>query len=256
MIKLMKADLFRLRKSWILMGIFFVLLIFTVADSLFFPSTRSLSLGVPTSAEEGNWAEDIYQVSNDLLYYYFFLIPVFAIVVRDFGDKTLKNTVSGPVSKSVFFLAKYFMAIVVDIGSYLFFSFAYYFLNRIMNGEGHYSSLSDYSGAVFTHIPLMIALVSAFVFLAFLLKSGAAFNSVTLVWPIASSLIISILMDFESTYDFAVEKLAKYDISSMFINLTLSQDTDYRNICWIVCAVVTVVSVAGGLLIFNKREAS
>ena len=254
MIKLMRADLFRLRKSWVLMGIFFFLILFTMADSLFFPSTRSISLGGQT-AVEGTWAEDLYQVSNDLLYYFFFIIPVFAIVIRDFSNKTLKNSVSGAVSKSEYFLSKYFLSLAVNIGSYLFFSFVYYFLNRIMNGEGHYSAFSEYSEAVFTHLPLMIAIVSAYVFLAFLLKSGAAFNSITLAYPLLFSLVIAIFMDFDATRKFAEKTLIKFDISSIFINLTLNPEQNFINACFIVCAAVTVLSIACGLLIFNKREA-
>ncbi|MBO4866218.1 MAG: hypothetical protein J5582_06545, partial [Ruminococcus sp.] len=90
-------------------------------------------------------------------------------------------------------------------------------------------------------------------FLAFFFKKGAAFNSIVIITPLVYSLFISIFCEIESAQKIT-EKLVEFEVSTMIGKLALGCSQSYRTDCYIISAVITVISCVLGYLIWKKRE--
>lgn len=196
---------------------------------------------------------DIGSVAMNFNFYFFSIFPVFGIIIAEFSEHTIKNTITSAISKCKYFLTKSVFALFYTTVAYLFSNYAFYFINRIVNGSEYSSALSDFSASLFGQLPLMIAIISMLIGLAFLFRKGALFNAVTIITPLIYSSVSGSLYTLESTRKLA-EKLLEYDINTMLTRLALECADDYRRNCYFISVAVIVLSFLMGYLSFTKRE--
>ena len=251
MINMIRAELYRLTKS---KGfyIFWAAAIFSFMISVIYHESGGISLGAPLDYPD-TIKMDIQQTANNFSYYFFLIIPVFSIICGEFGEHTIKNTITSAISKKMYFVSKYLFTLCYSLLAFTVSNYLFYFINHAVNGDKYSSSISEYSKVFLGQLPLFIAIVSLFIFLAFTLKKGAAYNAVTIIAPIAYSSVIMVLYGIESTKKLA-EKCLNYELSTIISKLAIECTDSYRTKCYIISGVVTVLSFALGYLIFTKRE--
>lgn len=253
MINMIKSELYRITKSkgiWI----FWIVAALNYAISIIFKQEGGLMLGTaPEAVYADNIKMDISQVGMNFTFYFLLLIPVFGVITAEFSEHTVKNSISSSISKNMFFISKYVFALVYSLISFTAANYLFYIINRLVNGDKYSSPIADFSKAFFTQLPLFVMTVSVFILLAFLLRKGAAFNAVTIIFPFAYSMVMQILESIKSTKK-AGDALAKIELSSMMFRLALDPSDSYRNKCYILCAVVIVISFVLGYLSFTKSE--
>ena len=251
MINMFRAEFYRLTKS---RGfyIFWICAVFSFMVSVIYHEPGGISLGAPLEYSDET-KMDIVQTAMNLTYYFLLIIPVFCIISSEYSEHTIKNTITSAISRSKYYVSKYAFTLVYSLLSFLIANYLFYFINRAVNGSKYSSSFGEYSKALFGQLPLFIAIVSLFIFLAFLLRKGAAFNAVTIIAPIAYTSLALVLYGIKGTKKIA-EKLLTYEVSTMISKLALECTDSYRTKCYIVSAVLTVLSFVLGYVLFTKRE--
>ncbi|MBE6851414.1 MAG: hypothetical protein E7504_06730 [Ruminococcus sp.] len=252
MINMMKADLYRITKT---KGfyIFWILIVLTYLLNIATKDFGGVKFGGGPSLIPEGIKMDIGSVAMNFNFYFFSIIPVFGIIIAEFSEHTIKNTITSAISKQKYFFSKYAFTLLYAVTAFLFSNYAFYFVNRIVNGTEYCSSLSDFSVAFFRQLPLMIAIFSLFIGLAFLLRKGALFNAVTIITPIVYTSASVTLYTIETTQKLA-EKLLNYDINTMLSRLALECSDEYRRNCYCISAAVIVLSFVIGYFSFTKRE--
>lgn len=251
MTNMMKADLYRITKSkgfyifWIVNAILYLI---NIAGKDF----GGISFGGPSFVPE-DVKMDIGAVAMNFNFYFLSIFPVFSIIIAEFSEHTIKNTITSAISKHKYFLSKYLFAMLYTAAAYLFSNYAFYFINRMVNGGEYSSALSDFSASLFSQLPLMLAIISLLIGLAFLFRKGAAFNAVTIITPLVYSSVASSMYTAESLRKIA-EKLLDYDINTMLIRIAFECEDDYRRNCYLISAAVIVLSFLIGYISFTKRE--
>ena len=251
MINMSKAELYRIVKSrgFIL---FWLLSIGTLMISVIYHQTGGISLGAPLDYDE-SIKMDIRQTAMNFSFYFYLMIPVFTIISGEFGEHTVKNSITSAFSKRGFYVAKFFFTFVYTMLCFIAANYLFYFINRAVNGEKYSSPIGEYSKALFAQVPLFMAVVAAFIFLAFLLRKGAAFNAVTIITPILYTSVLLVLYGIESTKKIAT-KLLNYELSTMIGKLTIDGTDSYKARCYAASAAVIVLSFALGYFSWTKRE--
>lgn len=251
MINMFKAELYRLTKT---LGfyLFWVIALGTLSLSIIMKDPGGVSLGAPMTFADDTKL-DVCQVAFNFTFYFLLITPVFSIIAGEFSEHTVKNTITSGISKKMFFVEKALFTLLYCMVSFLAANYLFWGANRLINGEDYSSSIGDFSKAVLSQVPLFMAIVSVFIFVAFLFKKGAAFNAVTILTPILITTVELILYGIEKTKSVA-EKLLKYELSSMIHNLALGCDGDYRAKCYIFSAAAIAVSFVFGYLCFTKTE--
>jgi ABC-type transport system involved in multi-copper enzyme maturation permease subunit len=251
MMNLWKSELYRLTKS---KGfyLFWGLSVFVFMTTVLYHNSGGISMGAPLDFNE-TIKLDIRQAAMNTTYYFFLIFPVFSIISGEFSEHTIKNTVSSAVSKSKYFVSKFLFTLIYSLSAFTVVNYLFYFINRLINGSKYSSSFTAFSRAILGQLPLFAAVISLFIFLAFLLKKGAAFNSVVIITPLAYSSIAMILYEIESTRKLA-EKMLTYELSMMIRDLTIGCSDSYRMKCYVIFAAIVVLSFVFGSMIWKKRE--
>ncbi len=251
MMNMMKADLYRITKT---KGFYFFW-IFIAATYLINIAAKDfggISFGGPSFVPE-NVKMDIGAVCMNFNFYFFSIFPVFGIIIGEFSEHTIKNTITSAISKQKYFITKYVFSLLYTTAAFLFSNYAFYFINCLVNGSENSSALSDFSVSLFSQLPMMLAIFSIFIGLAFLLRKGALFNAITIITPLLYSSVSVSLYTVERTQKLA-EKLLEYEINTVLTNLALDCADDYRRNCYLISAVVIVLSFLIGYISFTKRE--
>lgn len=252
MINMLKADVYRLTRSKGTL-FFWLIILLTYAISICTKSAGGISLGAPMPDVEGI-KMDIQQVSKNFTWYYLFIFPVYTIVAAEFSEKTYKNTITSAISRRAYFLSKYCFTQLYSILSYLVSGIAFYLLNLAINGTDYASSFGEFMKPTLLQLPVLLAVTSLFICLAFLFRKAAVFNAVTIVTPLLYVTLSLILYGIESTREFATDYMLKYEIGGMLSELAAGSSASYRNDCMLISAVVLAVSIAIGYLSFTKME--
>lgn len=250
MINMFRAELYRLSRT---KGfyIFWALSILSFMISVISGQPGGISFG--TFIDISNCKTDISQLAYNFTYYYLLIMPVFGAITSEFNEQTVKNTISSAVSKKNYFIYKYVFSMIYSLISFAVLNYMYYFLNRIANGNEHSSEIGVFSATLLRQMPLFAAIISLFIFFAFLLRKGAVFNAVTILTPTVYSLTSFSLYKIENTQKFA-EHLLKYELGTMIVQLTLNTDSSYMIKCYMISAVIIILSFTLGYISFTKKE--
>lgn len=258
MINMMKADLYRMSKS---KGILFFWLftIFIYSISIISKSYGGITLEGMYDLPE-NIKIDIGQLTMNSTFYFLLIMPVFGVITSEFGEHTLKNTISSSVSKRLYFMSKFLFSLLYSTVSFALANYIYYAVNRLVNGSEYSSVLKDFTKAFLTQLPIFIAVISIFSMLAFLLRKGAIYNAVTISAPIVCTMISQLMMSIDTEKEFLKKirdfgiKSVSYGVETMSARIIFDTSDDYRSNCYIICITVIVFSFLLGYFSFSKRE--
>lgn len=249
MFNMIKSDLYRMTKSksfylyWLFIAI-------TYGISIAAQEPGGLQLGIATDIEQ---KLDIQMIAMNFNYYFFFLFPVYGIVVSDFGEKTIKNTISSSITRREYIISKYVLSEIYALTTFVICHILFYGVNALVNGEEFTSEFGAYMKAMANQLPIMVTVVAFLVSIGFIVKRVAIFKAITLLVPtIYTSVAVSI-------YQFGSEKLAtdyllKYELATMLSRVTVNVSSDYYRGCIIACLIVMVVSVVLSYTSFMKVE--
>ncbi len=253
MLNMAKADLYRIFRSKG-MYIFLGLIVLCYAMSIISKTMVGFFNGFdPTGVTEG-FKLDMRMLGFSFNYYYLMLIPVSVVLLADFNEKTIKNTLSSVTSKSRYFIFKWLILQCIGILAFLFGNTLFYVFNRIINGVDFSSAASEYFKAVLLQLPTLTAVISVFVFFAFLLRKTALFNVFMLIITEVYSLTIGLLLEFDSTRSIAQEHLMGFDLSYIFQCLAGNSSASYKTRVVIISIVVTAAFFAVGLRTYSRSE--
>ena len=253
MIKMIRAELYRISKSKGML-IFWLLVIGTFALTVIYKNNGGISLGASLDMSE-DIKMDLRQAANNFTYYYLLIIPVFCVIVSEFSEKTWKNAISSSISRARFYIQKFIFTLGFSLLAFVCTNLLFWLVNKAVNGSAYSSPFGDFMKAIGRQLPIITAVVSVFIFLAFLFKKAGIFNSVTIIGPILYTSVALILFSIESTHQIA-EKLLKYEISSTLQNLAVQCETGFRNTVWTASGVIAAAAFVAGYFCFTKREIS
>lgn len=251
MINMFRAELYRLTKSrgfWF----FWAIALVTPVISIIYHEPGGVSFGASFNYDP-KLKMDIVQLGMNFTYYFLMIIPVYCMISAEFNEHTVKNTISSAISKKMYYVSKFLFTMLYSLVSYIVSCYFFYFLNKAVNGSKYSSGISDFSKALFRQLPAFVAIVSLFIFVAFLFKRGAALNSVTILTPLLYTTAALMMYNIKDTKSFA-EHMLKYEISTVLSNLAAGCTDSYLSNCYTGIAVVTITSAILGYLVFTRRE--
>lgn len=256
MINLMRSDLYRLAKckNMILFWIFIIIL---NGVSIIFKDGSGISIGLASDIANALIETpklDMNQATMNFNFYYLFIFPVYDIIAAEFSEKTIKNTISSGISKKLYYSSKYVLSVLFCTVTFVFVNVMYYVVNLAVNGEKYASDFGEYMKVIGLQTVMIAAIISAFVMAAFLFMKAAAFNSVVIIFPIAYSLVEMVLFFIKPMKKFAINYMAKYDISNTFSLFAGECSQKYITNCMLLGAGMIVLSFALGLISFKGRE--
>ena len=257
MINMIRAEKYRLTKTkgfYIFWGLILLVVILDLATN----TIGAIGLGVGIDTDEmPTYTKDIMFLMGNFNFYFFLLMPVFSIVVGEFSDHIVKNTISSAISKSRFFVYKYVICVVYGVLVFLVVNVGFYGLYAIFRSDYGRADFGVYMSRVMGQLPLIVMLLSVFVTVAFLFRKGAAYNSVMIIAPFLFEVILGICMAIPGLKDFSfLSKVIRYEVSTVMYNIGSGIDfmgSYYRNIL-IACVAITVLTFLIGYSSFKKRE--
>ena len=255
MINMFKADLYRSIKS---KGMFFLILavIATFLASIFLHEPGGIRIA-GAFREDAKLKFDIQQIALNFSYFYFFIIPVYVLISSEFGEKTIKNTITSAISKRKYYISKYLFTVMLCDVVFVLGNLMFYVVNMLVNDGKYVSDFGFFFGKLMLQLPIITAVVSLFVCLAFVIKKGAVFNALTIVFPILYMSIAAFIVGSaknEKVRDFVFDYFLKYEVSKMLNDVVIWKNAAYRNECWLICAIAIAVTFVLGYLSFTKRE--
>lgn len=249
-----KADMYRLLRSKGMYA-FAGVIVFIVASAIAFKTMIGLINGYdPTSVTNG-LKTDVRNAGMNFNYYYMLLIPTSVLLIADFGEKTIKNTLSSVTTKTKYYVFKWLLLQSVGIVSFFFGNTVYYSFNRLINGSQYSSEASEYFSIVVMQLPAVTAIISLFVFLSFVIRKSSVFNLIALVVPLSYSSLIGLLTLFDSTKEFAQQYMTRLDFSNVFQDIAGRVDMTYIIKAIAACIILTILFFFAGLRIYNRSEA-
>ena len=205
MLNIIASDLYRIKKSFAVYIALFLVLIMSVI-SIVGMSAGHIGLSVGQSNINLNDTEFIEELSkakslqevrkvmqrdgafpldkdiigqNVNLYYVFIIITVI-VLVTDFSNKAVKNTLSSAVSRKTYYLSKTIIIFGICTILILFSNYFSYFLNLIVNGESFSTPFWEFTKITLVQLPLLYGIISLLICFAFLLKKTSLFNTISI----------------------------------------------------------------------------
>lgn len=253
MINIIRAELYRLSKS---KGFYvcLILVLFTYIITLITKAPGGISLSAMVSFDQSKDVKlDVNQVSFNYTYYFAFIGLVFSAISVEFSEKTVKNTLSSVTDRSGYFIAKHVGTTIFGVIIYVVLHLLYYVVNRLVNGTEYSSDFGTYALAFTKQLPVMIAVLSLFSFLAFWLRKGSLFNTFAIGGPIIYTTVALTFYSINATQKIA-EKMLDYELGYMLGTLVHGCEKDFMIKCYAVCSAITVISFFLGWYSFRKRE--
>ena len=249
-----RADLYRMLRSKGMYA-FAGVIVFIVASAIAFKTMIGLINGYDPTYITNGLKTDVRNAGMNFNYYYMMLIPTSVLLIADFGEKTIKNTLSSVTTKTKYYVFKWLLLQSVGIVSFLFGNTVYYSFNSLINGSQYSSEATEYFSIIVMQLPAVTAIISLFVFLSFVIRKSSVFNLFALVVPLAYSSLIGLLTLFDSTKEFAQQYMTRLDFSNVFQDIAGRVDMTYIIKAIAACIILTILFFFAGLRIYNRSEA-
>ena len=249
-----KADMYRMLRSKGMYA-FIAVVVAAAASAIAFKTMIGFINGYDPTYITNGLKTDVRNAGMNFNYYYMLLIPTSVLLIADFGEKTIKNTLSSVTTKTKYYVFKWLLLQSVGIVSFLFGNTVYYSFNRLINGDEYSSEASEFFSVILMQIPAITTIVSVFVFLSFLLRKSAVVNLLALVVPLSYSSLIGLLTLFDSTKEFAQQYMTRLDFSNVFQDIAGRVDMTSIIKAIAACIILTILFFFAGLRIYNRSEA-
>ncbi|MCM1007074.1 MAG: ABC transporter permease subunit [Ruminococcus flavefaciens] len=185
--------------------------------------------------------------------YYMMIILVFVILMADFSNKTIKNTITSAYSKKKYFISKismiYISAIIFITLSNLF----AYMLNFIINEKEYTEPIKNTLEVTLYQLPMLLGIVSLLIFFGFLFKKSALFNAVAISFVMLFQIIMATLCSLTESEALS-EFMSKYELQSALKMLSTLPDTKYILTCAAIGFAEIIVFSVLGYAVFKKSE--
>ena len=254
MMNMFKADMYRMLRSKGMYA-FIAVVVAAAASAIAFKTMVGFINGYDPTYITNGLKTDVRNAGMNFNYYYMLLIPTSVLLITDFGEKTIKNTLSSVTTKTKYYGFKWLLLQCVGVISFLFGNTVYYSFNRLINGSQYSSEATEYFSIIVMQLPAVTAIISLFVFLSFVIRKSSVFNLFALVVPLAYSSLIGLLTLFDSTKEFAQQYMTRLDFSNVFQDIAGRVDMTYIVKIIAACIILTILFFFAGLRIYNRSEA-
>lgn len=269
MINMMKADLYRIFRG---IGIYIAIVMIiamsaisivmkepgyignaavTYEEDTVVAAGGFLSDEVPDQSAEKMLVRNIMAANINL--YYPLILVVFVILMSDFSNKTIKNTLTSAVSKRKYFVYKMLMSLGCSAAFIVFSNLFAYIFNYIKNGDEYTEPLSNIVKATVLQMPMLLGIVGFIVFMGFLTRKTAVYNAVTIPFVILFQLIIGAIYRLSESK--IIEKfLMHFELQTALNRLAYLPDSKYCLQCLCFGLAEVILFSAISWLIFKKTE--
>lgn len=273
MINLMKADIYRIFKGiGIYIAFALVIIMSSVSitgkepgyignayvsydeheeDSIVMTSGSLPEQSPDTSVEPKMLVRSILAANINL--YYPLILVVFAILMSDFSNKTLKNTLTSAVSKRKYFAYKLLMSLGFSALFIIFGNLFAYILNFFLNGKEYTEPISNIFKATFLQMPLLLGVVSFLIFIGFLTRRTAVYNAISICFVMVFQILLGAVFMLTKA-EFIGEYLKKYELQAALGRLAYFPENNYCLICLSIGLGEIIIFGALSYLIFKKSE--
>lgn len=263
MINMMRADLYRIfRGIGIYIAIALIIIISSVSIAVREPSyigngnvTYNDEVVVPAMQETSSENETLVQgvLAANINLYYPLIIIVFVILMQEFSNKTMKNTLSSAVSKRKYFAYKMAMSLGFSALFILFGNLYAYVLNFIVNGKEYTEPIIDILKITMLQMPMLLGIVSLLVFIGFLFQKAAVYNAVSISFIMLFQIVVGFICAF--TESKSLQKfLENYELQAALNKLAYFPESKYCLICLCIGIIEILVFSVSGYCIFKKSE--
>lgn len=279
MINMIKADLYRIPKS---IGIYIAVILTIVTSVISIYMTEPGYIGntqVSMSEEDAEIINDaaesgiIEAIENfktnrdaqqkkgfvrevlgaNINAYYSMIILVFVILMADFSNKTIKNTITSAYSKKKYFISKNVMIYVSTIIFIVFSNMFVYVFNYIINGKEYTEPIKNTIAVTLYQLPMILGIVSLLIFFCFLFRKPALFNAAAIMFVMLFQIIVSTAANLTES-DILSKFMSKYELQSALKILSTLPDTKYILTCTAIGFAEIIVFSVLGYAVFKKSE--
>lgn len=251
MLNIIKADFYRITKT---KGfyLYWVAIIAIYGITIAMQQPGGINMGTYSYYDDATTL-DICQLAANFTFYYLMLFQVYGVVVGDFSEKTIKNTISSAISRKTYFITKFIFTEIYVMVSFVIANIGFYFANRIVNsGNEFHTTFGRYMKLFVRQLPIMAGACALVILVAFVIKKAATFNALTILFPIVYPTILMIGLNGEEGN--IMTKLLEYELSMQLFDVVLGDSTKYITNCTVIGLAVLVVSFVVGYFTFNKFE--
>ena len=185
--------------------------------------------------------------------YYPMIILVFVILMSDFSNKTLKNTLTSAVSKRRYFSYKLLMSLGFCAVFITLSNLFVYTLNYIVNGREYTEPIINILKVTVLQMPMLLGIVCFLVFIGFLTRKTALYNAVTIPFVMIYQIIFGAIYSLTES-DLLEKYLTKYELQMALDRLSRFPDTGYCINCACIGIFEIAIFAVLSWLIFRKTE--
>ena len=120
-------------------------------------------------------------------------ILVYVVLVADYANRTMKNTLSSAVSKRRYYLHKLLLSWGLTAALLFLNSLVVYVLNRLMNGPDYTEPIGRLLKATALQLPVMLSMTSLLVLIAVAVRKASLYNSIAIGFPLLFQLLVGLL---------------------------------------------------------------
>lgn len=276
MFNIIKSDLYRLVRSkgfYIAIGIVIIMSIISVliiqaghigisvgTSSVDITDTEAISkISSAKSLGEfrdimksfGTFALDKEIIGNNANLYYIFIAFVAIILVKEFSNKSIKNTLSSAISRKKYYCSKLLFILGISTLLILFNNYLNYFLNLLINGKEFASSIGEITKLTIYQLPILYGIISLLVCFAFIIRKGSLFNAISIPFFMIVQLLFTVIT---SLFRIKADWFTNYEFQYILANLTNNPTNEYILKCSILGIGYIVVFSLIGYYVFNKAE--
>ncbi len=251
MLNIIRADFYRIFRS---KSIYIILILMLLIDiSSIILDSSAMCIGVAYHNDSGiMMTSDANALTSNGNLYYFFTFVVVGILISDFTNKTIKNTLSSNCTRICYFLSKTFSVYIAATILFSAHNAFFYILNYFVNGSKHAMDAGEYAQIAILQMSVLFGMTGFMLMIGFLTKNGTAFNTLTLSLPLTYALILMFLYDY---FPEIIENyLLKYEMHTTIGSLVYNSDHTYKLTVVTIYLSATVVLPILGYLNFRKSE--
>lgn len=263
--KLIMADFFRLCKGKMIYIVFLIIVAVLTAD-LYLKDAGNiyLGLGASTTQDITNMEpimEDVLGISmaqNSSVIYLPIVFLALTICVTEFSHNTIRNTIISPVNKKKYYFAKLGFCCLLSLILYCIYMFGGYLLVLVIHGSSYVETGSLLLQICIRQIPIILAITSVVVMLAFLFKKMAAYITITLLMATIFQIffvVVQFVNDKLHLINYNIATIVQYEFSGM-LSLTGSMTITNQNftICMVLSICYIIVSTIVGMTCFTHQD--
>ena len=192
-------------------------------------------------------------IGTNMNLYYMMIFIVFCVLVADFSNHTVKNTLSSVFTKKQYYFSKYAMILGLVLTLVFFNTIVCYIINMAVNGSDYSKSLGTLLAANIRQLPVMLGLAGLLNMLGYVLKKPVAYNSVTIAGVLMFQLVLSLA--YQVTELSCINTfLTKYEAQGALFKLATDPEPCHTAVCCVIGLTVFAVSTIVGYIAFQKSE--